>query len=77
MSETDPAARAFEDLCAEMTVLQRSVEAALPQAWRDNRPPDYTDYLARVGKAGCVPWGGVGAPFLDGFEGIRRPRRAG
>ncbi|NHO54994.1 hypothetical protein GOB87_13735, partial [Acetobacter estunensis] len=33
MSETDPAARAFEDLCAEMTVLRRSVEA-LPQAWR-------------------------------------------
>ncbi|KXV02473.1 hypothetical protein AD929_02565 [Gluconobacter potus] len=50
MSETDPAARAFEDLCAEMTVLRRSVEA-LPQAWRDNRPPDYTEDLARVVKA--------------------------
>lgn len=46
MSGTDPAARAFEDLCAEMTVLRRSVEA-LPQAWRDNRPPDYTEDLAR------------------------------
>ncbi|MCP1232045.1 hypothetical protein NKW46_13285 [Acetobacter indonesiensis] len=35
MSETDPVARAFEDLCcAEMTVRRRSVEA-LPQAWRD------------------------------------------
>ncbi|MCP1237982.1 DUF6118 family protein [Gluconobacter kondonii] len=50
MSETDPAARAFEDLCAEMTVLRRSVEA-LPQAWRDNRPPDYTEDLARIVKA--------------------------
>ncbi|MDE7548941.1 DUF6118 family protein [Acetobacter fabarum] len=50
MSETDPAARAFEDLCAEMTVLRRSVEA-LPQAWRDNRSPDYTEDLARVVKA--------------------------
>ncbi|KXV60730.1 hypothetical protein AD947_01720, partial [Acetobacter tropicalis] len=50
MSETDPAARAFEELCAEMTVLRRSVEA-LPQAWRDNRPPDYTEDLARVVKA--------------------------
>lgn len=50
MSETDPAARAFEDLCAEMTVLRRCVEA-LPQAWRDNRPPDYTEDLARVVKA--------------------------
>ncbi|MBS1038801.1 DUF6118 family protein [Gluconobacter cerinus] len=49
MSETDPAARAFEDLCAEMTVLRRSVEA-LPQAWRDNRPPDYTEDLARIVK---------------------------
>jgi hypothetical protein len=50
MSETDSAARAFEDLCGEMTVLRRSVEA-LPQAWRDNRPPDYTEDLARVVKA--------------------------
>ena len=50
MSETDPAERAFADLCAEMTVLRRSVEA-LPQAWRDNRPPDYTEDLARVVKA--------------------------
>ncbi|MGG6430871.1 DUF6118 family protein [Acetobacter ghanensis] len=50
MSETDSAARAFEDLCAEMTVLRRSVEA-LPLAWRDNRPPDYTEDLARVVKA--------------------------
>jgi len=49
MSETDPAARAFEDLCAEMTVLRRSVEA-LPQAWRDNRPPNYTEDLARIVK---------------------------
>ncbi|MEW9275215.1 DUF6118 family protein [Gluconobacter oxydans] len=50
MPETDSAARAFEDLCGEVTVLRRSVEA-LPQAWRDNRPPDYTEDLARVVKA--------------------------
>ncbi|AHI27624.1 hypothetical protein AA15237_1357 [Komagataeibacter xylinus NBRC 15237] len=50
MSETDPAARAFEDLCAEMTMRRRSVEA-LPQAWRDNRPRDYTPDLARLVKA--------------------------
>ena len=50
MPETDSAARAFEDLCAEISVLRRSVEA-LPQAWRDNQPPDYTEDLARVVKA--------------------------
>nr|WP_242621956.1 DUF6118 family protein [Komagataeibacter xylinus] len=50
MSETDPAARAFEDLCAEMTMRRRSMEA-LPQAWRDNRPRDYTPDLARLVKA--------------------------
>lgn len=50
MSEEESAQRAFDDLCGEMTVLRRSVEA-LPQAWRDNRPPDYTEDLARVVKA--------------------------
>ena len=33
-----------------MTVIRRSVEA-LPQAWQDNRPPDYTEDLARIVKA--------------------------
>jgi hypothetical protein len=50
MSEEESAQRAFEDLRAEISVLRRSVEA-LPQAWRDNRPPDYTEDLARVVKA--------------------------
>ncbi|WP_250697618.1 DUF6118 family protein, partial [Acetobacter pasteurianus] len=50
MSEADSAAQAFDDLRAEVSVLRRSVEA-LPQAWRDNRPPDYTEDLARVVKA--------------------------
>ncbi|GBQ51893.1 hypothetical protein AA18890_3482 [Komagataeibacter europaeus LMG 18890] len=50
MPDTDPAAQAFDDLRAEVSVLRRAVEA-LPQAWRDNRPPDYTEDLARVVKA--------------------------
>jgi hypothetical protein len=43
------AARAFEDLRAEMSVLRRAVEA-LPAAWTENQPPDYTPDLARVNK---------------------------
>ncbi|MBS1004652.1 DUF6118 family protein [Acetobacter thailandicus] len=50
MSEEGSAQRAFDDLRAEISVLRRSVEA-LPQAWRENRPPDYTEDLARVVKA--------------------------
>ncbi|AOW50604.1 MULTISPECIES: DUF6118 family protein [Acetobacter] len=50
MSEADSAAQAFDDLRAEVSVLRRAVEA-LPLAWRDNRPPDYTEDLARVVKA--------------------------
>ncbi|WP_268743559.1 MULTISPECIES: hypothetical protein [Acetobacteraceae] len=40
MSETDPAARAFEDLCAEMTVLRRSVEALPPLSRSRSRGMD-------------------------------------
>lgn len=50
MSETDPAEHAFEDLRSEISVLRRSVEA-LPQAWRDNRSPDYTEDLADIVRA--------------------------
>jgi len=50
MSEEGSAQRAFDDLRAEISVLRRSTEA-LPQAWRENRPPDYTEDLARVVKA--------------------------
>lgn len=49
MSETDPAEHAFEGLRSEISVLRRSVEA-LPQAWRDNRSPDYTEDLADIVK---------------------------
>lgn len=46
MSESDPA-RAFDDLRAEVSVLRRAVEA-LPDAWRENRPPDYSPDLGRL-----------------------------
>jgi hypothetical protein len=51
-SEEDEAAdptRAFEDLRAEVSVLRRAVEA-LPRAWADNKPPDYSLVLGRVSK---------------------------
>ncbi len=44
----DPA-QAFEDLRAEVSVLRKAVEA-LPAAIRDNRPPDYAQDLAVIGK---------------------------
>jgi len=43
---TDPA-RAFDDLRAEVSVLRRAVEA-LPEAWNENRPPDYSPDLGRM-----------------------------
>lgn len=43
------AARAFEDLRAEMSVLRRAVEA-LPAAWTDNQPPDYSPDLVLLNK---------------------------
>jgi hypothetical protein len=45
---TDPA-KAFEDLRAEVSVLRKAVEA-LPGAIRENRPPDYAQDLAVIGK---------------------------
>lgn len=42
----DPA-RAFDDLRAEVSVLRRAVEA-LPEAWHENRPPDYSPDLGRM-----------------------------
>jgi hypothetical protein len=44
----DPA-KAFEDLRAEVSVLRKAVEA-LPRAMRENRPPDYGQDLAVIGK---------------------------
>jgi hypothetical protein len=41
------AARAFEDLRAEVSVLRRSVEL-LPQEWEANRSPDYTESLGQI-----------------------------
>ena len=44
----DPA-QAFEDLRAEVSVLRRAIEG-LPAAIRENRPPDYSQDLAILGK---------------------------
>ncbi|MDE2182623.1 MAG: hypothetical protein KGJ78_06330 [Alphaproteobacteria bacterium] len=41
--------QAFDDLRAEVSVLRKAVEA-LPRAIRDNRPPDYAQDLAVIGK---------------------------
>jgi hypothetical protein len=51
---TDPA-QAFEDLRDEVSMLRRAVEA-LPGAWEENRPPDYSPDLGRIAKglAGVV-----------------------
>jgi hypothetical protein len=46
--QSDPA-KAFEDLRAEVSVLRKAVDA-LPGAIRDNRPPDYAQDLAVIGK---------------------------
>jgi Family of unknown function (DUF6118) len=51
VSETDDgsgnAARAFEDLRAEVSVLRRAIES-LPAAWKANQPPDYTPSLGTI-----------------------------
>jgi hypothetical protein len=44
------ATQAFEDLRAEVSVLRRAVEA-LPSAWDESRPPDYSPDLGRMSKA--------------------------
>jgi len=44
----DPA-QAFEDLRGEVSVLRRAVEA-LPGAWEENQPPDYSPDLGRIAK---------------------------
>ena len=41
------AARAFEDLRAEVSVLRRAVEV-LPEEWEANQPPDYTESLGHI-----------------------------
>jgi hypothetical protein len=46
--EIDPA-QAFDDLRAEVSVLRRAVEA-LPRAWEENQPPDYTTSLGTMMK---------------------------
>jgi len=48
----DPA-RAFEDLRAEVAVMRRAVEA-LPGAWEENQPPDYSPDLGRIAKGLAV-----------------------
>ncbi|WP_234732014.1 DUF6118 family protein [Acidocella facilis] len=48
----DPA-QAFEDLQAEVSVMRRAVEA-LPSAWEENQPPDYSPDLGRIAKGLAV-----------------------
>ncbi len=45
--------RAFEDLRAEVAVMRRAVEA-LPGAWEENQPPDYSPDLGRIAKGLAV-----------------------
>jgi len=45
----DDPVQAFEDLRAEVSALRRAV-AALPGAWEDNQPPDYTPSLGTIAK---------------------------
>ena len=45
--QTGDAARAFEDLRAEVSILRRAVEA-LPEEWEANQPPDYTESLGQI-----------------------------
>jgi hypothetical protein len=49
------AARAFEDLRAEVSVLRRAVES-LPEEWAANQAPDYTESLGHItqGLSGVV-----------------------
>ena len=57
----DPA-RAFEDLRAEVSVLRRAVEA-LPGAWEENQPPNYSLDM------GCITKGlGIVAGQLDAIQ---------
>jgi hypothetical protein len=44
----DPA-QAFEDLRAEVSVMRRAMEA-LPGAWEENQPPDYSYYSPDLGR---------------------------
>jgi len=45
--------QAFEDLRAEVSVMRRAVEA-LPGAWEENRPPDYSPDLGQLTKGLAV-----------------------
>ncbi len=45
--------QAFEDLRAEVSVMRRAVEA-LPGAWEENQPPDYSPDLGRIAKGLAV-----------------------
>ncbi len=56
---TDPA-QAFEDLRAEVSVMRRAVEA-LPGAWEENQPPDYSPDLGRIAKGLAVVAGQLDA----------------
>ncbi len=55
----DPA-QAFEDLRAEVSVMRRAMEA-LPSAWEENQPPDYSPDLGRIAKGLAVVAGQLDA----------------
>ncbi len=51
--EANDPTQAFEDLRAEVSVMRRAVEA-LPGAWEENQPPDYSPDLGRIAKGLAV-----------------------
>lgn len=64
---SDPA-KAFDDLRAEVSVLRKAVEA-LPEAIRENRPPDYAQDLAVIGK--CLDEIGGQLETIQKFPALR------
>ncbi len=59
----DDPAQAFEELRAEVSALRRAVEA-LPAAWHESRPPNYSPDLGRLTKGLAV--------VSDQLDGIAR-----
>jgi len=49
LQEANDPVQAFEDLRAEVWVMRRAVEA-LPSAWEENQPPDYSADLGYIAK---------------------------
>jgi hypothetical protein len=60
MEDAADPAQAFEDLRSEVSALRRAVEA-LPGAWEENRPPDYSPDLGHIAKGLAVAAGQLSA----------------